>query len=103
MPKYHLSTIPDYNRGLIDDLAKEWQDELIEGERPDIYLDQPEGQFQPIHVYVAWDQWHELDSQTRSEIIMQAYQQVNAAEAVRVTLALGLTKAEAAKKGFGPR
>jgi hypothetical protein len=101
MPIHKMSQRPDSITPLVDDLKSEWLEAPVEGqEAPDIFLFEPEGQFQPVHVYVAWDRWSALDQETRSEIIMRAYEQVDEAKAVRVTLAMGLTKAEARAKGM---
>ena len=48
------------------------------------------------HLYVIWDDWHSLDQKARSEIVMDAYEATHPREEVlRVTVAMGLTPAEA--------
>jgi hypothetical protein len=49
-----------------------------------------------VHVTVTWDAWADLDAQTRSEIIVDAFQEVKGEAAiVDLALAMGLTSAEA--------
>lgn len=49
-----------------------------------------------FHVSVVWDRWAAIDPRERSQIIMQAYQQARGFDEMRkITLALGLTHAEA--------
>ena len=56
---------------------------------------------QPLHLYVIWNVWQELDELERSEIIMEAYRATHEdADAMRVTLAMGLTAGEAKKMGL---
>ncbi|MDQ2730731.1 MAG: hypothetical protein M3Y56_03650, partial [Armatimonadota bacterium] len=50
----------------------------------------------PVHLYVIWSDWAELNQQERSEIIMEAFEDVNGLENVlNVTVAMGLTPVEA--------
>jgi hypothetical protein len=47
------------------------------------------------HVTVIWDAWKDLDTQTRSRIILDAYEKVEGPTGVlKITLALGLTRGE---------
>jgi hypothetical protein len=49
-----------------------------------------------VHVQVIWDDWADLDAQTRSEMIVDAFQAVRGEEAiVDLSLAMGLTRTEA--------
>ncbi len=53
------------------------------------------------HLYVIWEDWTRIDQQTRAEIIMEAYAAARGtANALRVTIAMGLTKAEAKRMGI---
>jgi hypothetical protein len=54
-------------------------------------------------LFVIWDEWAALSQQDRSEIIMDAYVRAKGqAEAVRISVAMGLTAAEAARMGIAP-
>lgn len=58
------------------------------------------GGARPIHLYVIWDQWDPLNQIERSEIIMDACEQVFGKDkTLNVTVAMGLTPTEA--EGFG--
>src|SRR5690554_2153673 len=50
----------------------------------------------PRHVYVVWGAWSELDQRQRSEIIMDAAEQLYGRDkALGITVAMGLTMDEA--------
>jgi hypothetical protein len=52
---------------------------------------------------VIWDEWAPLSQQDRSEIIMDAYVRAKGqGDAVRISVAMGLTAAEAARMGIAP-
>ena len=53
------------------------------------------------HLYVIWDEWRPLDQRARSEIIMDAYEATHERqEALSITVAMGLTAAEAERMGI---
>lgn len=53
------------------------------------------------HLYVVWDDWLPLDQRARSEIIMDAYEATHdRQEVLNVTVAMGLTAAEAERMGI---
>lgn len=55
----------------------------------------------PIELYVVWSRWKGVGQNTRSEIILDAFEAVHGAErAMAVTLAIGLTPEEAEEEGF---
>ncbi len=54
----------------------------------------------PIHLYAIWDEWADLSQTERSEILTDAYTKTHPNNILRVTLAMGLTHAEAAKMGL---
>jgi hypothetical protein len=75
-------------------LVEEWRFPQAAGQ-PDIILDE-NGAGGTIHVFVIWDEWDGLSQIERSEIVMDAFEQIKGAnDAVRVTVAMGLTSAEA--------
>lgn len=81
------------------------------------YLQPSEGEVEPllmelddkrhhgtIHLYVIWQDWKHLDLRERSEIIMDAYEAARGPEsALRVTIAMGLTREEADRMGINYR
>ena len=70
-----------------------------EGAQP-IIIAEPSDPAPISRLFVIWDDWAELSIQERSEIIMNAYVAVNGLPAgVRITIAMGLTSAEAARMG----
>jgi hypothetical protein len=67
------------------------------GTAPDI-LEEKDHRGRLVNVLVTWDDWADLDAQTRSEMIVDALQAVRGKEAVlELALAMGLTKAEATR------
>ncbi len=53
------------------------------------------------HLYIIWDKWASLDQRERSEVIMDAYVATHAPQQVlNVTVAMGLTVAEAGRMGI---
>ena len=71
------------------------------GAQQPIIVEESTGQGQPVHVYVVWDDWAPLGSIERSEVIMDAYEQVQGrAGASNVTVAMGLTPVEADRLGI---
>ena len=58
----------------------------------------PFGRRPTTHLYVIWDAWEDLEPGERSEIIMDAYEATHElSDVVRVTVARGLTPADADK------
>ncbi|MEQ1566323.1 MAG: hypothetical protein ABMA64_11845 [Myxococcota bacterium] len=53
-----------------------------------------------VHLYVVWDRFRGIGHQQRSEMIMDAYQQVAPADVRNVTLAMGLTAPEVERMGL---
>jgi hypothetical protein len=52
-------------------------------------------------VYVLWDEWGSVTERERSEIILEAYQQAfDQQTMLRITVAMGVTPAEAASLGL---
>ncbi len=71
--------------------------------QPIIIAEPPEGQGPITRLFVIWDEWAPLSQQDRSEIIMDAYTRAKGQpEAVRISVAMGLTAAEAARMGIVP-
>lgn len=82
-------------------LLQEWRD-------PDDSLAEPviieEGgtQNRPTHLFVVWSEWAGLNQQERSEIIMEAFEELRgAAQGLHVTVAMGLTQEEANRMNIG--
>lgn len=76
-------------------LIAEWREEGGEAPAPDIE-ELTNAQGRTVQVTVSWDAWTDLDAQTRSEMIVDAFKAVRGTEAVvDLSLAMGLTPAEA--------
>jgi hypothetical protein len=76
-------------------VVQEWQHPTEQSDQPIVLLDRsaPGG---ARHVFVVWDRWNGLEQLQRSEAIMDAAEEVlGKDEALRVTVAMGLTKEEA--------
>jgi len=53
------------------------------------------------HLLVIWDEWHDLSQQDRSYLILRAYEAAAGADAAtEVSVAMGLTSAEAERFGY---
>jgi hypothetical protein len=82
------------------------RDELIgelrtprEAGEPDIVIEQPGTG--TVHLYVKWARWNGLEQTVRSRIILDAYTAVKGEqEALKVTVAMGLTPTEAERMGI---
>lgn len=66
-----------------------------------VIIAEPPGQGPITRLFVIWDEWAPLAQQDRSEIIMDAYVRAKGQpEAVKISVAMGLTAAEAARMGI---
>lgn len=75
-------------------LVAEWREEGGDAPNPDIE-EITNAQGRTTQVIVTWEAWADLDAQTRSEMIVDAFQDVRGAGAiVDLSLAMGLTPAE---------
>jgi hypothetical protein len=78
---------------LVDELTNPKQS----GE-PDIVIERPNPS--TSHLFVIWSKWSELEQIVRSRIILDAYEEaVGDQEALKVTVAMGLTPSEAKALG----
>jgi hypothetical protein len=78
-------------------LVEEWSGRSGAKPAPDI-LEEQDARGRVVYVTVTWDEWADIDAQTRSEIIVDAFQAVKGEPAiVDLALAMGLTGAEAAR------
>jgi hypothetical protein len=62
---------------------------------------EPPGTGPITRLFVIWDEWAELTQQDRSEIILEAYTKAKGkGDALKISVAMGITSAEAAKMGI---
>ena len=62
---------------------------------------EPPGEGPITRLFVIWDEWESISQQDRSEIFMNAYVRAKGqADALKISVAMGLTKAEAARMGI---
>jgi hypothetical protein len=87
-----ISDPPGY-RALVDQLAAELLQNTADG--PSVIEEEQFGN--RIHVTVIWDAWSALSPEDRGRAIMDAYQKVRPDEVLQITIAMGLTKADADK------
>ena len=84
---------------LKDALINEWKSPDSKAKEPIILIDERPNQ--PIHLYVVWSAWEDMDMQERSEIIMDAFEAVEGLDkCLEVSVALGVTPKEAPKFGI---
>jgi len=87
-------------QALLARLLAEWRNPAPGAQQP-IIVEETASQNLPVHLYVIWDDWAPLGSIERSEIIMDAYEQLHGrGGAVNVTVAMGLTPVEADRLGI---
>jgi hypothetical protein len=88
----HSSNVTDLTIRLRDEFRKPSDDPKTQP----IIIAEPSEPAPISRLFVIWDAWEELNAQERSEIIMDAYKQhVGIHEAVKVSVAMGLTSSEA--------
>jgi hypothetical protein len=86
-------------QSLLNRLVAEWQNPS--GAQQPIIIEETASQNLPVHLYVLWDDWAPIGSIERSEVIMDAYEQIHGrGGAVNVTVAMGLTPVEADRLGI---
>ena len=86
---------------LLQDLVNELKNPRPMGQP--IILEDRTPETNSIRVHVIWDRWAECDRTRRSGIVLDAYEQASGADIrQQVTLALGLTVAEAIATGLLP-
>jgi len=87
----------DRQARLAEILEAEWQNP--QNSEPLIIEEKPRQDAPPNHIYVVWQEWSDLTPLERSRVIFAAYAQklgqTNESFLQEVTLAMGLTPAEA--------
>lgn len=87
-------------QALFDRLVNEWRRPDPAAQQP-VILEGGGGPGEPVHIYVVWDDWAGLGSIERSEVVMDAFEEVHGkAQSANVTVAMGLTPAEADRLGI---
>src|SRR5579884_2324228 len=85
---------------LLRRLVGEWEHPDPTATQP-VIVEERDGPGQPVHVYVIWDDWADLPAAERSEIVLDAFSQRYGRDAsLDVTVAMGLTPAEADRLGL---
>lgn len=80
------------------ELKTELENPKSSGE-PDIVIERPNPS--TSHLFVIWSKWSDLEQMVRSRIILDAYTAVKGEEeAIKVTVAMGLTPSEADRLGL---
>ena len=91
--------LTDRQAQLRERLEAEWEHTDSQGAEPIIIEEFTRQGRSPVHIYVVWQEWDDLSPLERSRTILKAYEHhlgpTNAALAADVTLAMGLTPAEA--------
>jgi hypothetical protein len=84
---------------MVSELASEWRHPDPSQREPEIFIERAKPS-RPGRVYVIWSKWADVDRIERSEIIMEAAEQVLPRDAVLdIVIAMGLTREEAARMG----
>ena len=98
--KFSLSR-PVIDPSLVEAIAQELRLGQAEG-APDapLIIEEDAPYSDRIHVTVIWDRWGQISPEGRSQIIVEAYEQVRGPGTfLTLTSALGLTRADAKKLG----
>ena len=90
-----LTAAPTGADGLREELLKEWRNP--DGSVPEpIIIEEAQGAQSAVHLFVIWSRWAGLSDLERSEIIMGAFEELRGPDqAMRVSVAMGLTQDEA--------
>ena len=89
-------TLPAESGIFEDRLVQEWANPTDDPAAP-IIVEEP-GDGKPTRLFVVWDDWASMSQQDRSEAIMNAYVRAKGkGDALLISVAMGLTQAEAAK------
>lgn len=89
-----------HHQRLVAELVRHLRDEPNLPEMPRI-IEEDERLSNNLHVYVLWDDWESVTERERSEIILEAYQEVRGQrEMLRITIAMGVTPLEAKNLGL---
>ncbi len=84
----------------VADLLDEWTRDDSANPEP-IIFEERDGQRRLEHVYVIWQAWDHVDRVERSEIIMDAAERkLPVDELLNISIAMGLTPAEARRMGM---
>lgn len=97
MPIRHLSKLGEQKDRLelARQLLEEWVHPNPAAEEP-IIVSEGGAEDAPQHIYVVWQAWQDMDQVERSEIIMDAAEEKYGTDAaIRITVAMGLTREEA--------
>lgn len=103
MPVIRKEKHPEFpqHNGLVARLVAELQRNQPAGGPPDapiIVEDVERSNF--MHVTVLWDEWKDVDPEERGCVIMDAYERQRPEDVINITVALGLTHAEAERLGI---
>ena len=80
---------------MLKEILEEWRTPTEDCDKPIIILED-NGRDDPTHIYVLWDKWEGIPHLERSEIVMDACENVLGLEKCsRITVAMGLTNIEA--------
>lgn len=99
--KFQAKPPPAQYAQLVNSLVAAWRSNNASAAAPVIIIDDQQARGGFIRLWVVWDDWDGLDVRERSEIIMDAHEQVNPnATTPPVVSALGLTRKEADRMGI---
>lgn len=94
-----LPSLPKSYTRLVEKLADELRRDSDTGSTHAPEIIEKEQRGGHLQVTVIWDAWRELPLEDRGRAIMDAYEKVRPDEILRITVAMGLTHAEAKRLG----
>ena len=94
-----LAPVSSVHSGLVRKLVAELRRNATTGlpTAPVVREDEQRGNY--LHVTVIWDAWRRLGPEERGRMIMDAYERARPDDVLRITVAMGLTHAEAERLG----
>ncbi len=92
----------DHHEDLLNRLLAEWRSPQVSEDAEPVIIEERPGNYDRVnHLYVVWSDWEDLSPLERSKLILQAYEQYRGNDlAASITLAMGLTPAEARQMGI---
>ena len=84
---------------MVDRLTKELSDKRATGSSTAPYIIEEEQRGNFLHVTVLWDEWVDIGAEERGQIIMDAYKVARPDDVSKISIAMGLTYAEAKRLG----
>jgi len=82
-------------------LVAEWRSPRADKSAEPVIYEVDPGADEPLWLYVVWSRWKDVSPTDRSDVILDAFEEIRGKEElVRIAAAIGLTPAEARAEGI---